>query len=52
MSQCKAQTATGTRCRAHIASPSRSLCRQHQGVLARGNRLVNHETGRTFPKPR
>ena len=52
MAQCEAQTISGTRCGAQIASPSPVLCRQHQGVLARGNRVVNYQTGKTFPKPR
>ena len=44
------KTGKGTRCVSAIATPSRSLCKRHQGVLARGNAVVNAETGRKFPK--
>lgn len=51
MNQCKAVTAKGTRCVAAVASPSRSLCRQHQNVLARGGEVTSAESGRKFPRP-
>jgi hypothetical protein len=52
MDQCKAKTNSGTQCVRAIKAPSRSLCTSHQKVLARGNDVVNAQTGRKFPKPR
>ena len=50
MAQCKAQTARGGPCVREIAPPSRSLCTRHQNQLSRGERVVNAETGRAFPR--
>ncbi len=52
MDQCKARTGGGTRCKANVAPPSRSLCKLHQATVARGTAVVNIETGRKFPKPK
>lgn len=52
MTQCKAKTAAGTQCVQNVKPPSKSLCTRHQNVLARGNDVVNAQTGRKFPKPR
>ena len=47
--QCKAKTNKGTRCVQQVSPPSRSLCKRHQGVLERGQAVMNYETGRKFP---
>ena len=52
MAQCKATTQSGTRCKRAAASPSKSLCEQHAKTVAAGQRVVNAESGRAFPKPR
>jgi hypothetical protein len=51
MSQCKAQTQSGTQCVANAAPPSKSLCGRHQKLLAAGTPVVNFESGRKFPAP-
>ena len=52
MAQCKATTQSGTRCKRAVAPPSKSLCDQHAKMLVAGQRVVNAESGRAFPKPR
>jgi hypothetical protein len=51
MSQCKAQTQSGTQCVANAAPPSKSLCGRHQKLLAAGTPVINFESGRKFPAP-
>ena len=46
MSQCKAQTQSGTQCVANAAPPSKSLCGRHQKLLAGGTAVINFESGR------
>jgi hypothetical protein len=42
----------GTRCVSEVAPDSPSLCKRHQNRLQAGDRVVNFETRRAFPKPK
>lgn len=52
MAQCNARTTMGTRCVSEVALDSLSLCKRHQNRLQAGDRVVNFETRRAFPKPK
>ncbi len=52
MAQCKAQTNNGAQCTRPAAPPSRTLCKQHQNVLAQGSTVYSAETRRRFPRSR
>ncbi len=52
MAQCKAQTNNGAQCTRPAAPPSRTLCKQHQNVLATGSTVYSAETRRRFPRSR
>ncbi len=51
MSQCKAETLSGTQCVANTAPPSKTLCGRHQKMVAAGTAVINFDSGRKIPAP-